>query len=155
MVSSMLESAGLMQAIINVWLFPPRESGKGFKRHWMSTFFHKQFFTNLIFNSSDIMNCISLTLQETCQLGVSVRYKGSFLAFIPKCTDHVPERQQPTINADSLCHKHSKLLLTNTSSLQMYCGLCDPGQQNLAWVNFFKSSESSMNIFLLVCVLLG
>lgn len=42
-----------------------------------------------------------LTLQQACQLGVSVRNKSIFLAFIPKGTDHITQRQKAAIDADA------------------------------------------------------
>lgn len=42
-----------------------------------------------------------LTLQEACELGVSVRNKSIFLAFIPEGTDYITQRQKATIDADA------------------------------------------------------
>lgn len=58
-----------------------------------------------------------ITLQQACQLRVSVRNKGIFLAFIPKGTDYITQRQKATIDADSCggnqmtSHNHIKLVI--------------------------------------------
>lgn len=42
-----------------------------------------------------------LTLQQARELGVSVRNKSVFLAFIPQGTDHITQWQKTTIDADA------------------------------------------------------